>query len=432
MAAALSRGYATASTDTGHTGDDMVFGQGRGEGDRLRLAGHPRDDRYGEADGPQRAGTPGRQVVLRGVLGRRAPGDVRGAAIPRRLRRRRVAGPYTIASGRRSGSCGRGRPRTPRTGSHPYSTQARARHQGGGGGLRQPRWIEGRPHHRSTHLHVRSGEARLQRRRRRLVPDPTPERHQEGLRRRQEPAYLASRSTPAGPAGAKASASPRRRAGASICSSGNHRASACSATSCSTIRTGTCTRWTTIATWPTPKSGSHLPAVSRDLSAFKRRGSKLLMYAAGGWTRWCRRKTRPPTTRRSPRRWAVTTRRAISSTLHGAGHEPLRRRPRSDEFDALTALEQWVEKGVAPETLIASHSSNGKVDRTSPLCLPAGGALQGHGQHRRCVQLRLRRPRAGGAANAHVELTAVLTRGIVQRLTDACYTMWMMPCRAQR
>src|SRR5215467_2915907 len=31
MAAALRRGYATASTDTGHTGDDMKFGQGHPE-----------------------------------------------------------------------------------------------------------------------------------------------------------------------------------------------------------------------------------------------------------------------------------------------------------------------------------------------------------------------------------------------------------------
>ena len=28
MATALRRGYATASTDTGHAGDDVVFGQG--------------------------------------------------------------------------------------------------------------------------------------------------------------------------------------------------------------------------------------------------------------------------------------------------------------------------------------------------------------------------------------------------------------------
>ena len=42
--------------------------------------------------------------------------------------------------------------------------------------------------------------------------------------------------------------------------------------------------------------------------------------------------------------------------------------PGPNQFDALTALEQWVEKGVAPDTLLASHSSNGKVDRTRPLC----------------------------------------------------------------
>ncbi len=31
MAAALRRGYATASTDTGHTGDDVIFGKGHAE-----------------------------------------------------------------------------------------------------------------------------------------------------------------------------------------------------------------------------------------------------------------------------------------------------------------------------------------------------------------------------------------------------------------
>ncbi len=40
----------------------------------------------------------------------------------------------------------------------------------------------------------------------------------------------------------------------------------------------------------------------------------------------------------------------------------------ANTFDMLTALEQWVEKGKAPEQVIASHSTNGKVDRTRPLC----------------------------------------------------------------
>ena len=37
-------------------------------------------------------------------------------------------------------------------------------------------------------------------------------------------------------------------------------------------------------------------------------------------------------------------------------------------FDKVGTLEQWVEKGKAPDQIIASHSTNGKVDRTRPLC----------------------------------------------------------------
>jgi feruloyl esterase len=37
-------------------------------------------------------------------------------------------------------------------------------------------------------------------------------------------------------------------------------------------------------------------------------------------------------------------------------------------FDKVGALEQWVEKGIAPDKLIATHSTAGKVDRTRPLC----------------------------------------------------------------
>ena len=37
-------------------------------------------------------------------------------------------------------------------------------------------------------------------------------------------------------------------------------------------------------------------------------------------------------------------------------------------FDKVGTLEQWVEKGKAPEQIVASHSTSGKVDRTRPLC----------------------------------------------------------------
>ncbi len=37
-------------------------------------------------------------------------------------------------------------------------------------------------------------------------------------------------------------------------------------------------------------------------------------------------------------------------------------------FDMVAALEQWVEHGTPPDRIIASHSTNGVVDRTRPLC----------------------------------------------------------------
>ncbi len=37
-------------------------------------------------------------------------------------------------------------------------------------------------------------------------------------------------------------------------------------------------------------------------------------------------------------------------------------------FDAFSALVQWVENGVAPERIIGSHLTSGVVDRTRPLC----------------------------------------------------------------
>jgi Tannase and feruloyl esterase len=40
----------------------------------------------------------------------------------------------------------------------------------------------------------------------------------------------------------------------------------------------------------------------------------------------------------------------------------------TDRFDAVATLEQWVERGVAPSRIVASHQANGSTDRTRPLC----------------------------------------------------------------
>ena len=39
-----------------------------------------------------------------------------------------------------------------------------------------------------------------------------------------------------------------------------------------------------------------------------------------------------------------------------------------NQFDYVTAMEQWVEQGKAPTEMIATHMTGGKADRTRPLC----------------------------------------------------------------
>jgi feruloyl esterase len=49
-------------------------------------------------------------------------------------------------------------------------------------------------------------------------------------------------------------------------------------------------------------------------------------------------------------------------------------------FNVMSALEEWVEKGKAPDRIIASHSTAGQVDRTRPLCpYPQAARYTGNG-----------------------------------------------------
>jgi feruloyl esterase len=112
----------------------------------------------------------------------------------------------------------------------------------------------------------------------------------------------------------------------------------------------------------------HMAAVERDLSPFMKRGGKLLMYS--GWM--------DPAV---PPQDTVAYYEAVAKAMGGDANIRAFVRlfmapgmghcgggPGPNQFDALTALEQWVEKGVAPATLPATHSTNGTVDRTRPLC----------------------------------------------------------------
>jgi feruloyl esterase len=51
----------------------------------------------------------------------------------------------------------------------------------------------------------------------------------------------------------------------------------------------------------------------------------------------------------------------IPGVHHGGGG------PGLTEFDALSALEDWVEQGRPPDRLIASRSSNGLLERSRPV-----------------------------------------------------------------
>ena len=42
--------------------------------------------------------------------------------------------------------------------------------------------------------------------------------------------------------------------------------------------------------------------------------------------------------------------------------------PGTDTFDKVKVMEEWVEKGVKPAQIIASHLTNGQADKTRPLC----------------------------------------------------------------
>jgi feruloyl esterase len=54
--------------------------------------------------------------------------------------------------------------------------------------------------------------------------------------------------------------------------------------------------------------------------------------------------------------------------------------PGPTSFNALAALEEWVEKGTAPEQIVGSHLTAGKVDLTRPLCVyPQQAQYKGSG-----------------------------------------------------
>ena len=123
-----------------------------------------------------------------------------------------------------------------------------------------------------------------------------------------------------------------------------------------------------------------LSALDTNLTAFASHGGKLLMYH--GWADQdiapqasinfytsAIRTTKPPAQSSEWLRLFM-----VPGMQHcGGGEGP-------NTFDMVPALESWVEQGKAPGQILASHSTDGKVDRTRPLCpYPQVAAYKGTG-----------------------------------------------------
>jgi feruloyl esterase len=123
-----------------------------------------------------------------------------------------------------------------------------------------------------------------------------------------------------------------------------------------------------------------MDATNPDLKPFIDRGGKLLMYH--GWSD----PGIPPLN-------TVQYYKKVADTLGGTskisssirlfmipGMNHCQGGNGTDKFDGMAALAEWVEHGKAPDRILASHQTRGKVDRTRPLCpYPQVAAYKGAG-----------------------------------------------------
>jgi feruloyl esterase len=126
--------------------------------------------------------------------------------------------------------------------------------------------------------------------------------------------------------------------------------------------------------------GGMLDTMNPDLGAFAAKGGKLLLYHG-----WADPLLSPYNT--------IDYYQRVEQAMGGAdktgrfarlfmvpGMAHCRGGPGTDIFDKMSTLTQWVEHGTAPERITAERRTNGKTDRTRPLCVyPATAHYKGEG-----------------------------------------------------
>jgi feruloyl esterase len=148
--------------------------------------------------------------------------------------------------------------------------------------------------------------------------------------------------------------------------------------------------------------GAMFDAFDPDLSRFRARGGKLILYHG-----WNDQSISPLNTiayydkvvallaRNHPREQAEAEARQFVRLFMAPGMLHCGGGPGPNTFDTVGALESWVERSQPPDRIIASHSAGGVVDRTRPLCpYPQAAAYTGTGSTNDAANFVCRAPAA--------------------------------------